>query len=755
MKRALAVVALLVGALGAAAEEPSADQVRAWIVDLDCDDFARREEATARLMEVGPAGEKLLREAQAGATPEAGSRIHRILDIISWGLPSPYRARLEPVLAGYAGATPEGRIEILGEAFSEWQGTGTVGPHLLAGAYVRENDQDHPLVKEFVLGRIRENPAAWALTASLLLRGSPGAGGVARVANLVEAALSAEVPRDELLPVAGVVCAALDRAGLGDLSTPGVAMDLLQDRKAAASANARAAAAFTARGMDLEELLALRRVVLLDPEVTGAWTRLEELCEGIGCGAAHLALLRWTDEDWISEDAREALEAQIEKWTGVVSKGGGSPPDLSSCLRLRRWTPVPLTKHVLVGRRAIYVAGSHPHRVQSPDVFAHDRQTGDILWTFAPPPEPSTRIEMAGDLGGSLFETAGGLIVLHEVTSDLGNGGSLGHTARRTRATLLSGEGRVLWSREYDLDPGLRFLPIDDATAMFVPPGHQHRGRGWGVRLADGQVVSTARVSSAVFPVAGGRVLTEYQWSGRIAMIDASTGKFVWDQDRIGISTFVNDPVCFVEGEAVYVATGRHVARLRARDGACEWVHAFDPDETTIAPIARAGEALVVLDTGGKTWTVVTLDPSSGEERSRRELPRGDDPSPSGRPPSGWEVCRWVAPDVFALRGRLVDLVAGRVMSREGLVGPARQQASDEDAWGLRVSDGAEPIVFVSRGGLVAEVNPGSGLVDVKKVMEAIREARKTAAAAAEAMESLLRDWDPSAVPPGEGQDGK
>jgi hypothetical protein len=61
-----------------AATDPA--QVRAWIAQLDRDDFAARDEATAALRRLGPSAEPLLREALAGKpSAEASTRINALL----------------------------------------------------------------------------------------------------------------------------------------------------------------------------------------------------------------------------------------------------------------------------------------------------------------------------------------------------------------------------------------------------------------------------------------------------------------------------------------------------------------------------------------------------------------------------------------------------------------------------------------------------------------------------------------------------
>ena len=750
VRRAIVVTVgvLLAVASRAAAEEPSAEQVRAWVAQLDDDDAARREEATLRLMEVGPAGEAILREAEPGASPEAQARIQRVLDILSWGLPVPYRARFEPRLAGFDALSPADKVACLESIQGERDIPDHIYALLVATAFVRERSTPVP---EELAEKAEQTSGVFEEIGRRAIRALPGLAGFQRFRGERErvSAWGGGMLNESYC----VLCASLDTPDLGDLAVPMSASDCLFSLEETAASHYRAASALESAGLDREAFFAWRRRLFVRPDSVATLGHLDALAEKLSLGEAHLALLRWIATGDLPPAMKQMIETQTKKWSEIVAKRPAAAVDLSRSLGLRHYRMIPATSHSLVGQRAVYVAGSNPQRVQSPDVFAYDRATGDLLWAYAPPAEPNTSIEMADDTGGALREVDGGLLVVHEVTSEIGSGGSLDLTACRTRLTLLSRGGRPTWSREYDIQSRTQLRILGGDLALFLPGSHEHRGRAWAVRIADGQVASTFALSSFPAPVGEGRIITENLGCGDFVSIDVATGKRVWESQLPGVQSFVGDPVFFAAGEAIYVTTGRHVSRMRASDGRCEWVRGFDADESTIAPIANDKAVFVVLDTGGEKWTVAELDPATGEVRGRTEMRAGRDPSPSGFPPPAWESARWVAADVFLLRGRLVDLAAGRVIDRTALFPRAERELTD--GWGILMSERTDAVPYVEVAHVAAEVNPRVEGLSIEKDVALVAELRKKGdTQAADAVEELVRDWDPTAVPM-EKKDGK
>ncbi|KAF0246333.1 MAG: hypothetical protein FD180_821 [Planctomycetota bacterium] len=744
MPRTIGVFLILLGSFSPAfsQESPSAEVAR-LLRQLDDDDVAVRDEATLRLIEFGPEAEAALRAAGEDAPPETRGRLVTILQTLSWEVPAPARRKLGGRLSRFPVLKPADRVEIL-------QGCGEdLGSYPLAHAFIlalameREGDNE---AKREITGMMAKVPGSVHLLARRLLQQMPGAEGVAAIRQALASFPRSDDPHSRIeAPTA--LCVALHAAGMADLATPGLAAWLLagDDRKKRADVLCEAAAALEKSGHAREAILLYRRSILLDAERLADLRRLDALCTRENWGAAHLALLRWISTPGRPAGAvAEEIALQQSRLEDLAKAGNLPAVDLSGAARLHGWSLVPHTRYHLVGKRAIYSAGSHPHRIQLPIVAAYDLRTSALLWVHVPTPEPATRLEMSDERGGCLLEIPDGLLVLQHADSKLGSGGTLDRSARRTRLLRLSTDGKEVWRREYDLNPGMRFEVLDADWAQFLSSPNQSRGRAWFVRLTDGQIMSSMRLSAHVATLPGGRVLAQKSRSWEMTLFDPRTSAAMWEKDFVReVKTWVDHPSFWGEGEALYATTGRHALRLEAATGKTVWMHEFDADETTVGILARGDDVFAVLKTGGNSWKCVKLAAAGGDAGGDFEGPCGRDPQDDYGVPVR---ARWVAKDAFELRGRIVDIAGKRVLTAGIARAAGLPPLADAANFGsrIRVSAGDEPVPYLDFGAVIARVNSSALLVPLDALLSLADEWESSGKEShAEELRRVAADLDP------------
>jgi len=764
-RSAFFALALLWAAPAPAQEIPLSTQLGRLVEQLgDDEDPDRIPEAEIQLLFLGEPAQAKLREVEAGAAPGARERIRALLEVFGWNLPAPLRNAVGHRLLVFPALTPAQRLERLAAlepivGYSSFWYT-----MLLVRAYERATDE------EFRVGLadlLHDKPGAYFLLARDELQRLPRVDPL-RVLRSVEFPKRPRNdprepwPRWSDLPAAEVevavaLCMSLRTAGLGDLAAMGFARELLFAPGPGSPEELHvASAALEHAGLESEWILFLRRTVAHFPNSLRALHMLAPLSKKHGWGEAHLALLRWLERRRLAPETAAEIELLRR---GCEEREPGLPAaDISSCLRLRGWTWAPRTHHTLLGRRAAYSAGSHPDGLQAADVYAFDRDTGDVLWHYAPHAEPNTQLEMGDRDEACLIELPDSLLVVHTVDSNM-PGGTMDHTVRRTRLTRLSPTGAPIWSREYDLNPGMAFEVLTRDLGMFCPGGHQSRGRAWIVRLADGQVLSFLPMLSRPTVTAGGNLVRLNRGHLDFAVVDPVKRATLWEGGPgRTVTVSIGDPAFHVYEDAIYVTTGRHAIKLLAANGALVWVHEFAVDENTLGVIARAGTVHVVLDADGAAWRVVHLDARDGSERGSRESAVGEDAFQYGRTPVGWDDCRWVGQQAFLCRGRLVQASDGNVLRADGCrrldLVPAHGGNSE---FSILSAPAPESLPFVRFGEMMAEVNPDPKGVATEKVWKVIEELRKAQQAGpADLLERALLDWDPFFPSFGEGgADGK
>ncbi|MEK7468891.1 MAG: hypothetical protein AAB074_16070 [Planctomycetota bacterium] len=720
--RAMAVLAL-VSSFAAGQEAPAVDVTR-LLRELNDDDVEKRDEATLRLLELGGAAEAALRAAEAEAPAEARVRIRVVLLALEWELPSPIRRAAGRKLAEYLQFKIEDRIALLNDLKKDLEKFPLCYAHVMAVAWEREADD--PNSRKAIAELFRDVPGSVHIVARRILARSPGAAGLAALRDAIKTFDDGGQGNLEA-PLA--VCAAMRDAGLGDLATPGFGALLLKPGDAAQGL-CDGAAALEKSGHSKEAILMYRRGVALDTSREEELKRLDALCARENWGSAHLALLKWLPAGTETGIQRARLE-----------KAGALPPmDLSDSLRLRNWTAVPDEEYRLLGDGVLYLAGGYRGQNDVPNVCAYDLKSGSLLWVYASPSEPASNVAMYRGRGSCLFAMKDGLLALMSVQSNLGSGGRLGRSALHTRVVCLAAEGSARWSREYDPNPGMRFELLGDDVGWFTPGGNQSRGRAWLTRLGDGQVVQSIPLHDDVVLAGPGRLMFKKSWSTQLCKVGAEGIEKIWDRKFLPeITTTAGLPVYSLDGDTLFATTGCHAARVDMKSAATEWTHEFDADERTVGAAVRGEDVFVVLEAGGGTWKVVTLDAAKGEPKADFEGPAG----PSPRREYGFaEQVVWVSKDAFALAGRIVDTAARRVFSADlepdaGLPSPKGEQ-------GISCSSGAAPVPYFDFGGVFATLQTGVAPVSTATLREQADVCEKAGStSAAEALRRTAFDLDP------------